>query len=772
MNALPPLSRSVWSVWALLLLLASAALNISAAAAEPMIVLRQYDEVVTRNGEVYRGRISESDNGEEIRVKDLRTQTVRTIKKSDIKETRRKAELDEEIQRLVTEHKGKPERILQLAQEIVTSYEVRTDKALAMLENEAGSKNAGILGLLTELYLRQGKTPQALRAAEAFVAAAPGSAQALAMRGQAQMASGNMEAAEKDLTKAVQMAPEDQKVTVARADFYLRAGKAGDARDQFDKALAKNPRDVLALVGRGTLMLRQGEFTEAEKSFNDVLQIDNKHREAMLGLAATKAMTGKPEECNSICDEILRYYPKSGEAYALQAFAILISGDAALLPKFYQRLQYALKEKPNQPRLMLCWAVAIEREAKAMEATGTAAAMDQAAIKRSEANAKFAEVLGSEAPDAFLQYFIGERKFRTNDFAGAERAYSFVTRLAPRYAAAWGALGATSLRLGKGDAAQAAYTKAIELDSASAEYHAGLGLALLKAKKMEEASQSLSEALKRDKRNATALCGLGYVANFSKDKDRAVQFFQDALAADGRSEFAADALRRIFLQEGMTLEYINFDDNKIPTQWKVRAMGAIKPIAVNGQVLFSGTQGANMGNKLEMFKDIRAEEFARVEADFELPPNSAVNAGLRLAAGAAGTTSFEMELGKDDTNELKVRYRDYGGQAPVWQSLKTPWPTDGKARLGLSSDDLKAGRVYLWVNGRKAGHVDLVLQKPVRITAGVFMQAPPKETVNLITDNVVLVTRNGGGPDQLQPAGLTIQDPNAPTAPPAPAPEK
>jgi len=770
MNALSPLPRSAW---ALLLLIASLAMNSSATAAEPLIVLRQYDEVVTRNGEVFRGRISESDNGEEVRIKDLRTQTVRTLKKVDIKEIRRQAVLDDEITRLATEFKGRPERILQLAQEIVAQYETRTDKAVLMLENEVGSKNPGILGLLTELYLRQGKTPQALRTAEAFVAAAPGSAPALAMRGQAQMASGNLEAAEKDLNKAVQMAPDDQKVVVARAEFYLRAGKAGDARDQFDKALAKNPRDVLALVGRGTLMLRQGEFTEAEKSFNEVLQIDSKHREALLGLAATKAMTGKPEECNSLCDEILRYYPKSGEAYGLQAFANLITGDVALLPKFYQRLQYALKEKPNQPRLTLCWAVAIEREAKAFEATGTTASLDQAAIKRAEANAKYAEVLGSEAPDAFLQFFIGERKFRSNDFAGAERAFAFVTRLSPRYAPAWGALGSTSLRLSKGDAAHAAYSKAIELDSGNAEYHAGLGLALLKAKKMEEASQALSEALKRDKRNATALCGLGYVANFSKDKDRAVQFFQDALAADGRSEFAADALRRIYQQEGMALDYINFDDNKIPNQWKVRAMGTIKPIAVNGQVLFSGTQGANMGNKLELFKDIRAEEFARVEADFELAPTSAVNAGLRLSAGAAGTTSFELELGKDESNELKVRYRDYGGQAPVWQSLKVPWPTDGKARLGLSSDDLKVGRVYLWVNGRKAGHVDLVLQKPVRITAGVFMQAPPKEVVNLITDNMVLVTRTGSGVDQAQPAGLTIQDPNAPATPaPAPAPEK
>jgi len=754
-------------LWALLLAITATTV---AWAEEPLIVLRQFDEVVTRNGEVFRGRVSESDNGEEVRVKDLRTQTVRTIKKSEIKEIRKQATLDDEITRLAAEFKGKPDRVLQLAQQIITNFDTRTDRALAILENEAASKNPGILQTLTELYLRQGKMPQALRTAETFVSVAPGSAQAYALRGSCLLGTGQFEAAEKDLNKAVQMAPDDLSVTVARADFYLRAGKPAEARDQFDKALAKNPRNVLALVGRGTLMLRQGEFTEAEKSFNDVLQIDPRHREALLGLAATKAMTGKPEECNSLCNEVLRYYPKSGEAYGLQAYANLITGDVSLLPKFHQRLQEALKEKPNQPRLLLAWAVAIEREAKSLEATGNAAALDQAALKRAEANAKYAEVMGSEAPDAFLQFFIGERKFRANDFPGAERAFSFVTRLSPRYAPAWGALGSTSLKLGKGDAAQTAYTKAIELEGNNAEYHAGLGLALLKAKKLEEASQALGEALKRDKRNVTALCGLGYIANFSKDKDRAVQFFQDALAADGRSEFAADALRRIYQQEGMSLEYNNFDDNKMPNQWKYRAAGAIKPIAVNGQVLFSGTQGGNMGSKLELYKDIRADEFARVEADFELAPTSAVNGGLRISAGAAGTTSFELELGKDESNELKVRYRDYGGQAPVWQSLKIPWPADGRARLGLSSDDLKAGRVYLWVNGRKAGHVDLVLQKPMRITAGVFVQAPPKEVVNVITDNVVLVTRTGGPADSAQPAGLTIQDPNAPTTP-APAPE-
>jgi tetratricopeptide (TPR) repeat protein len=749
-----PHRRSLFALSALLL---TAAAWASAADGEGgrLIEVRRFDEVVLKNGSVLTGKVFESDNSDEVRVRDVRTQATRPVKKSEIKEWRKAADLDGEINRLASEAKGRPDRVLRLCEEIVNYHESRINRATEILESEAGTRNPGILTLLVELQLRQGNNAGAQKYAEELGKAAPNSATALALRGQANLATGNLESAKKDLDKAAQMAPDDLTVIVARAEFFLRSGKPQEARDEFDRALSRNGKNLLALMGKGRLMLRQGEFAEADATFNQVLSIDPKHRDAMLGLAATKAMSGKPEECYSLCNEVLRYYPNSGEAYGLQAFSNLITGDPDLLPKFYQKMEEAFKEKPEQPRLLLAWAVALDREAAALEAGGNAGDLEKAAAKRIEAKGKYAEVLGSDAPDAYLQFFIGERKFRANDFAGAERAFQMVTKLAPRYAPAFGALGAVALRNNKGDVARDAYTAAIALDSGNAEYHAGLGLALLKAKKMEEASQVLGEALKRDKRSATALCGLGYIANFAKDKDRAVGLFQDALAADGNCEFAADALRRIYQQQNMTLEYVTFSDDRLPNQWKYRAAGSIRPTTVNGEVLFSGTQGTNSGNKLEIYRDLRAEEFSRIEADITVAPTSAVNAGVRIAAGAGGGVSFELELGKDESNEVKVRYRDFGGKAPVWLPVKIPWPADGRVRLALSTDDLAAGHVQLYVNGKRVGQVDLVLQKPKRITAGIFVQAPPREVVHVIGDNLVLVSR-GAGAEEDAATGLTI----------------
>lgn len=733
-----------------------------------LIELRPYDEVYFKDSTVIKGTISETDNPGEYRIKDIRTGAARPFTMDMAREVKRRATVETELARLQKQDAGQPGRILRVAQEAMRRFGGPTDKLIAMLEKEAGSKLPDLLALLCQLYLQTGQLAPALKTSETLIGVAPGQARGYLLRGQAQLASGNLEAAEKDLDKAFQLAPEDQEVIVSYADYFLRSGRPEKARELFASALAKNPKNVAALVGKGMVCLRQGEFSEAEQSLKEALLIDGKQKQAQLGLAAVKAMTGRTEDAYREAESVLNVDNRCAEAIGLQAFAKLFAGDRESLGVFAAKLKDALNERPNQPRLVLASAAALEREAKLDEAQNTPEALSAAKQKRDEAAARYAEVLASDPPDAYLQYFIGERKFRAGEFAGADTAFQRAARLAPSYAPVHAAVGAVSLRLSKWDAARDAFAQAIKLDPKVGEYHAGKGLSLLKAKRFEEASPAFNEALSFDRNNVTALCGKGYIANFEKNKNSAIGFFQQALAADGACDYAADALNSIYKQENMSLEYLTFSDNQVPGAWRVRAGGTVKPSVLNGRVVFTGVQGASAAGKIELCKDIRAEDFVRLEADLEILPESAVTFGLRLASASVVAVNFEVEFGKDETTEIKVRFKDFGGQPEIWQGLKTEWPADGRARLGMDTDELRAGdtKMRLWINGRKVAELSLKLQKLARLSAGVFVQPSRKEAVQAVVDNIVLVVRGSPALEKDLPDAIKLLKEDEKKAPP------
>jgi tetratricopeptide (TPR) repeat protein len=723
--------------------------------------LRQYDEVYFRDGPPARGVLIDTDKEEEKKIRDLRTQTVRIFNVSEVKEIRRRATQESELTRLSQKYAGRPDKIYSVVcKEAMERFDAAFwPKLIPILEKEAGSKNTDVLALLTELYLLTGQPNPALKHAETLVAAAPNSGRAYVLRGKAYAALEKPDIAGKDFEQAFKLSPEDQDAIVARADFLLAAGKPDEARQMFDGALKAKGNNIPALIGKGMVLLRQGQFPEAEQSFNAALEFDPKQKQAKLGLAATKILLKQYDEAFGEAKSSLNLDNKPGDAFAIQAFAKLMSGTPEALKEFNANLKLSLEEKPNQPRLLLAAAVALEREAKFIEAAGTPEAFKEALAKRNEANTKYTDILNSDPPDAYLQYFIGERKFRSGDYAAAEKAFLRVTKLAPNYAPGHAAVGAVSLRLSKWEKAKEAYTQAIKLDGSSKEsgdYYAGKGLAWLKVKQFEEASAALKQAREIDRRNVMALCGLGYIANGEKNKESAVEFFQQALAADGSCDFAADALRKIFAQDNMNLEYVTFGlaDDKVPFGWRLRPGGSVKANVLNGQVVFAGVQGSGAGNKVEVFKEVKADDFVRIEADLDIAPTSQVTCGLHIASATNSNVSFEMEFGKDETNEIKVRKRDFSEGAPQWQSVKIEWPTDGRVRLGIDTEDLKTGKVNLWVNGKKAGSLTLVLQKPGKIIVGAYIQAPPKEDVNATVDNIVLVTR---GPAVVEKEGDGLQ---------------
>src|SRR4029078_3397349 len=121
-------------------------------------------------------------------------------------------------------------------------------------------------------------------------------------------------------------------------------------------------------------------------------------------------------------------------------------------------------------------------------------------------------------------------------------------------------------------------------------------------KDMGKARENFQRALQLDPKNVSAMAGLGYFHNSTREKALAVGYFQNALGVDGRCAYAADALKKIYVQENMSLEDLPFDDNVSPQGWNMRgAVGSIRPELKEGHVIFAGSQGVSKGGTIWLY---------------------------------------------------------------------------------------------------------------------------------------------------------------------------
>ena len=763
-----------------------------------MFIVRQWDELVLKDGTVFKGQVSETDDGN-YKVRDMRTNISKTYSKDMVRDVRFKATPETELDRLTKENSSNPRKMLCVAIEATTRFNLHA-KVIPILERiTAGNPNEGLLQKLGELYLNAGQNDRALKIADGLLKSNPKSARNLMLHGQALSAADKLDLAEKDLIQANKLAPGDDAISLAYADMLLRLGRADEAKKIFLEAIAANKNSPEPSTGLGFVDLRTGDFAAAETNFQTALGIKPDFVKARVGLSTAKLMTKQLDDAYTQCNLILNIDTESPEAYEIQAFARLFKGDPPSLLAAEDKIKDSLRSRPNQPRLTLAWSVLLDRLAKYEEIKSDKERnAPLQAQRRTEAQAKLNEVLSSDAPDSFIQFFIGEKRFReveeaqrnhgddsknSKDTAAietsltqAETAFARAAKLSPRYPPAQGALGATLLRRKKWDEARAAFAKAFDADPKSpdaADYIAGQGLSLLNSLKFDEAGEFFNKALALDPNCVSARCGRGYIANWQRDKARAMDNFQRALAADGDCSYAANALQLIYKQDDREMEYVRFTGADWPKGWKPRTPGSIKLALSGGQAVFSGNQGAAMGSKLEVQKDyVIGGAFERLEADLQIAPDCPVTYGLRIASGSGPNPAFEFEFGKDESNELKVRYRDANGIQPAWTPTKTEWPKSGRVRLGIDTDVLAMGdcSFRLWVNGRKIAEVSTKFPaKPSRLSLGVFLQAPPQANVNASVNNIVVVKRGvvESGPE-IQTDIKLITEPPKPDAPPVP----
>jgi putative PEP-CTERM system TPR-repeat lipoprotein len=128
---------------------------------------------------------------------------------------------------------------------------------------DANPESPGLHLQLADLYTQQGRSLDALAAAQQAARLAPANPRARLALGQAQLAAGLNDAALETLSGAVARFPDSADAHRAYAQAQLRANDIAGARDSLQKALALAPDSVPSLAGLAEVDIRQGRHEAA-----------------------------------------------------------------------------------------------------------------------------------------------------------------------------------------------------------------------------------------------------------------------------------------------------------------------------------------------------------------------------------------------------------------------------------------------------------------------------------------------------------------------------
>ncbi len=229
------------------------------------------------------------------------------------------------------------ETYLKLGDGVAAEAELRRARQLGTPAAQTGH-------LLAHAFLLQGKNEEAV--AEAKSAAPAHAAYAARIRGQAQMALGDIAGAAEAFDAAVAASDKDPAVWTDIARFRRSIGNMAGALQAADRAVKLRPTDIAAVTLRGELTRSQYGLAAALPWFDRALELDDTYVPARLEKAATLGDMGRMEEMLAETRRVLEIAPNEPMAYYLQAMLAARARKFDLARSLYQKTGGALDDQP------------------------------------------------------------------------------------------------------------------------------------------------------------------------------------------------------------------------------------------------------------------------------------------------------------------------------------------------------------------------------------------------------------------------------------------
>ena len=166
-------------------------------------------------------------------------------------------------------------------------------EALEPLVTDTEQYLANQYAWLAGSFLQENNYEEAMKFSTKSIAINPSDYYALNIRGCCYAQAENLNKAEQDFKKSIEIAPKFSGPFVNKGKILLDAHKYQEAIKMFDEAIRQFPNNVVALRMKGDCYKHLKEYRQAISSYNAALKINNKDADAWKGLGDIYGYQGK-----------------------------------------------------------------------------------------------------------------------------------------------------------------------------------------------------------------------------------------------------------------------------------------------------------------------------------------------------------------------------------------------------------------------------------------------------------------------------------------------
>jgi tetratricopeptide (TPR) repeat protein len=521
---------------------------------------------------------------------------------------------------------------------------------------------------------------------------------------------GIVRSARKPLEDVLAKQPSNSDAEGRLAMLDLMGDKREAAAAHVAAMLKRDGKDPNALTVRGLLEFDGGNRVKASAAFGEAARTSK----SPVAAAATGALAIRQNRLGDAAKHYAQAQALSPSFAPTLAGLGLLAAHAGKGAKAKGLLAQAVAAAPGRPEIIVAQAYAAERAGD----HDTALQTYQAALKL-------------DRPNVYALCGAGRCQLAKGDRRSARQSFEQALSLHPGFAPALRGLG--RLMLGAKPRVAIGYLqKVARSGAATAEDHVALAIALIPRQRFGEATAALAKA---GDDNVHARIARGFLAYSQGRDEEAKAHFNAATALGDHRRYAANCLRRIREAEDRVTWSDNFereDSPEVRNGWiEVQPMGVT--IAISGNaVLIDGTPGGD--NQMTRLVQNDTSKFVSVTA--------------KAKPGDPADSWFGVFVGRRGGQDMVRFGREAGGQVAV-QAPGKPWRklprrvAPGPFSVGIELVDQKAGKVRLWLNGRRLGRAgQLTVPKlggATELEVGVFALPATGKKVNCTFMEVTIV---------------------------------
>lgn len=429
---------------------------------------------------------------------------------------------------------------------------------------QQGAPRSGVMPLLAQAYLMQGKSKQLLKEITVSPGDAPKKqAEIIALQGDAHLMAGETSEAEKSYKDALKQDPQAEGALLGSARVLLLGGDLAASAQMVGKTLQLYPDSADALVLNGIILQQKGENDKALSSFVQALKVAPANLQALLGKAGIEVINQNLDVAFSDVTRILKSVPNHPAAGYLKAeihfkrkeydlskntlSKVLVASPNHLQSKLLLGVVHYMQEDLEQAEFYLSgFTKSVPNHLPARKAlAGTYLKLK----KPQQAVETLDVVVEQNGKDAQLLALLGSAYMQAGESKKGGEYLQRAVEIAPDAGSIRAQLGLSKLAAGDAGAAAADLERAVAMDEDLLQADMLLVYAHLRQKNINKAVDAAQALEKKQPTNAVAVNLLGVVYAQKGDLAAARKQFEKTLKVDPKFTTAYMELAQLALQE-------------------------------------------------------------------------------------------------------------------------------------------------------------------------------------------------------------------------------